>query len=317
MKQEFTILSLSGGLGNQLFQFYAACNVNKDATILLEKEAHAPQRNSAGRLSIEDFTLSKEYGLVETFHFTKIFQRIASLNLRISLREEKNPHQKLVFSLTKILLSTSLFLRFRRKFEVFTPSRVGKIPQQKTSGSIYLNGYFQNKAIVTTERSKNLIGGITLKNPGVILGDWIVKAKNTRPIVLHFRIGDYREHPGIGVLDTNYFTKAIERIRTGASDRQVWVFSDDPDQALELLQTAGVVNLLEVPIFSGAETLELMRYGSDYIISNSTFSWWAAVLRYDLDARVLAPKPWFRTQSSPEAIYPDDWQLVEAWQDPS
>jgi hypothetical protein len=60
-----------------------------------------------------------------------------------------------------------------------------------------------------------------------------------------------------------------------------------------------------------------MRHGSAYVISNSTFSWWGAVLKYDESAAVWAPRPWFKSQRSPEDIYGENWHLVDAWKDQS
>jgi hypothetical protein len=95
------------------------------------------------------------------------------------------------------------------------------------------------------------------------------------------------------------------------------VFSDEPRLAFDLLSKSGISNLREIPTFSPGETVELMRHGSAYVISNSTFSWWGAVLKYDESAAVWAPRPWFKSQRSPEDIYGENWHLVDAWKDQS
>jgi hypothetical protein len=118
----------------------------------------------------------------------------------------------------------------------------------------------------------------------------------------------------MGVLDVAYFKKAIAKIRVSRPDVEVWVFSDEPRVAYALLRASGITHLREIPEFPPGETMELMRYGSAYVISNSTFSWWGAVLKYDKSAAVWAPRPWFKSQRSPEALYDENWHLVAAWE---
>ena len=44
-------------------------------------------------------------------------------------------------------------------------------------------------------------------------------------------------------------------------------------------------------------TLEKMRWGSGYVIGNSSFSWWGAFLSHTKNAPTVAPKPWFDLQN--------------------
>jgi hypothetical protein len=55
-----------------------------------------------------------------------------------------------------------------------------------------------------------------------------------------------------------------------------------------------------------------MRNMKGYVIGNSTFSWWAARLKYDHSAVVVAPVPWFKSMNDPEGLIPGDWITIEA-----
>ena len=54
---------------------------------------------------------------------------------------------------------------------------------------------------------------------------------------------------------------------------------------------------------------------SDFITSNSTFSWWGAYLSQNSTKRVIAPTPWYGPglqHISTEDLYPDSWEVIEA-----
>jgi hypothetical protein len=66
---------------------------------------------------------------------------------------------------------------------------------------------------------------------------------------------------------------------------------------------------IEDTIFS----FQVMRLGHDYIISNSTFSWWAAAMTLNQNARVCVPNPWFKALEPPSDMIPKEWIKIDAW----
>ena len=313
MRERILIVSLSGGLGNQLFQVFAALHYGSKAQILVESDSHKPQLDLNQNLLVEEFTILKDMSSAKTKEFPKFIQRIASLNLRSSLSEQKNLAKCFNVFISEIILNTFLTFRYKRFFKILTPTTVDSLPSFSGNRNLYLNGYFQNRLSVTSSNSKKLINAVSLNNPNDEIQSWILNAKEVSPIILHYRLGDYRAHPGMGLLDLAYFIEAVAQIRLQKPDNEVWVFSDEPRIAYDLLSESGISNLRAIPSFSPGETVELMRHGSAYVISNSTFSWWGAVLKYDESAEVWAPRPWFKSQRSPEYIYGENWHLVEAW----
>ena len=110
------------------------------------------------------------------------------------------------------------------------------------------------------------------------------------PISLHVRRTDYltnnANHHNLGL---DYYEEALSHFD---SDRQVIVFSDDPlwchDEALfgddRFMISESADNTID---------LCLMTFCSDYIIANSSFSWWGAWLSHNPSPKVIAPKKWF------------------------
>ena len=110
----------------------------------------------------------------------------------------------------------------------------------------------------------------------------------TNPIALHIRRGDFvwnnKNHPPLSL---DYYKSALDLFD---SDREVIIFSDDTEWCKEQ-------ELFADDRFAVAEggdqfyDLCLMSMCDDFIIANSTFSWWGAWLANR--GKVIAPKEWF------------------------
>ena len=95
-------------------------------------------------------------------------------------------------------------------------------------------------------------------------------------------------------------------------DRNVIIFSDDP-------QWCHQQDLFSNDRFLISENdhlldLAMMRLCSDFIIANSSFSWWGAWMSTNKDKKVIAPKNWFGPpldkQIDTKDLYCEGWELV-------
>jgi hypothetical protein len=110
-------------------------------------------------------------------------------------------------------------------------------------------------------------------------------------IVLHIRRGDYRTpnyKENFGILGRQYYRDAVRRMRSYNPSGPLLIFSDDPDYCRELSldDNAHVIDESDDVL-----ALTLMTQFSHFIISNSSFSWWAAWL--SSAKHVIAPDTWF------------------------
>jgi hypothetical protein len=133
-------------------------------------------------------------------------------------------------------------------------------------------------------------------------------------IALHVRRGDYVSNPEAtavhGVTSINFFRKSLELASLLYPGLEVIVFSDSPKEVKE--EFAELSDLVFEPALeplSSLETLRVMSLAKCLIISNSTFSWWAAWLNNILgdQAHVIAPRPWFENDNNTNDLLPSHW----------
>lgn len=133
-------------------------------------------------------------------------------------------------------------------------------------------------------------------------------------ICITIRRGDFVSNPEFKkvhyICDSKYFYKAIETIKQKVDNPTFIVFSDDIEWVKENMDF-GVSAFYEDgndPIW---EKLRLMYSCKHFIISNSTFSWWAQYLSTNKDKVVIAPKKWknsaYKLDTSKLNIYQDFW----------
>jgi len=127
---------------------------------------------------------------------------------------------------------------------------------------------------------------------------------------IHVRRGDYVKlqdiHP---VQSMPYFMKALNKM---PKDCSIFVFSDDIEWCKNSFPDMGE-RIHFVEGYSDVEDLYLMSMCDHNIISNSTFSWWAAWLNDNPKKIVVAPKKWFGPMNShldTKDIYPEKWEKI-------
>jgi hypothetical protein len=161
--------------------------------------------------------------------------------------------------------------------------------------------------------------------------------RSTNSLAIHIRLGDYHKDPQIKsmfqVCGPDYYKRALDHMRSKFPDLTVFVFSDDIDIAKEWLgkdRSVNYVKITDAPMISSTPTkrakplasvsvneFELMRACKHIIISNSTFSWWAAFLGdYETEGTgnnrtVCVPNKWLNYKTvNLDAIIPKSWVRI-------
>jgi len=133
---------------------------------------------------------------------------------------------------------------------------------------------------------------------------------------VHVRRGDYLGlEETVNICPLHYFTIAMNHMRTTHSGTHFLVFSDDINWCHEQFGEYEDVTVVVPPANATSVQAEmadfnLMRACDSFIISNSTYSWWAAYLSQSTD--VICPARWLKGIASAEVpietFLPSHWQ---------
>lgn len=135
--------------------------------------------------------------------------------------------------------------------------------------------------------------------------------ESTNSVCISIRRGDFlsKEHKeDCFVCDNQYFENAIKEMDKRIENPKYIVFSDDIEWVKENMKFIKNCEYEDGtdPVW---EKLRLMYSCKHFIISNSTFSWWAQYLSRNKDKVVIAPKRW-RNNSYNNDIYEEKWILI-------
>jgi hypothetical protein len=123
-------------------------------------------------------------------------------------------------------------------------------------------------------------------------------------IGLHIRRKDYLTNSNHCALDLEYYKEALQKF---SEDIPVIIFSDEPQWCMEQ-ELFSDERFMVSESENGYIDMCLMSMCSDFIIANSSFSWWAAWLGNR--GKVIAPKKWFPDDKNTNDLYCKTWEVI-------
>jgi hypothetical protein len=277
-------VEISGGIGNQLFQYAAALSLS---------------RRFRARLVIDLSWFNKK----SRHSSTRIFQLPEFVEVR------------------NLDVTSSVLHPFARRANCYirrqTQLRDSQVSPEEfhsitTQRSIRMRGYWQSERYFTSVKS--MLRDMLLEKRIVATEAalWMKSVGLIDSVGIHVRRGDYvsnrRTNKFHGVCDSTYFEKGLEYVQALRSVRRAIVFSDDIEWCKRNLQLNAELVFMDQSI-SDADQLKLMSFCSHHVISNSTFSWWAAWLGHTNGQVVVYPKRWFADGGKLESM-PQGWHPV-------
>lgn len=285
-----------GGLGNQLFILNYALNLGFHRVIFLWHPSTCRLEENAPVLSQLLIPTEKQ------LEFHKIQSEVQRfiLNKSLGLSEviSRNVITRLIFrKLNTVLLGVA---------STFLPGEL-KVNKKQFVTQV---GYFQDRKYATIEVMQKSLFDRPISDS---VSTYKSRAETEMPLIVHVRIGDYLHIPGMDMLNQDYYREAIELIWDPDRFKKIWFFSDSLINIADYLPE-GLIDFsksIDDKGFSTLDLLEVMTFGNGYVISNSTLSWWGAVLSTSGNSHVAAPHPWFRQNPLRESLYFENWLQVE------
>lgn len=265
-------VNIMGGLGNQLFQIAAAYN----------------------------------------------FSRVHGFKLEI-LKILNNGNRPVYWD--SILKSLAPYLvtelpNFELHFHESLPTMYKPLPED-IKKNIYLHGYLQSSKYYCQDYKEEIKQLFRPRSPclNILREKYKYLMDNReRVIVVHARRTDYLANQHLidfhGPLDLDYYTRAIHKM-ANIIKSPIWLLTSDDNSFWDgvlktrALEDVHIVNDSDEIIFA------LLQQFENYIISNSTFIWWAVWLSNSTN-KVIAPNKWFGPTGPRQFddIYEPEWERI-------
>ena len=188
--------------------------------------------------------------------------------------------------------------------DTYSHARLKQQEQNYSSGA-FVQGRFQDCSQVSETIRSEVMKAVE----GQLLEKKVVPAN---VLGVHIRRGDYMDDywkSRLGLLSEGYFESALQQVSVDFDEVRIFTDSPDNDVVKRLAETwDGKISKNS----SRYEDMWEMTQCKSLIISNSTFSLWAALLGKNNVQEVLVPDPWIIQDESPDLKFPSNWKRVSS-----
>lgn len=268
------IIKIRGGLGNQLFQYAYALKVQdlfpeKDIIV----DAGYFERTHIRGLELNQLKLSKDIKWAENKYF--IFDFLY-LGYRAARRLTRG--------------KSDCLWNFVRKYGyLFCDKTLDYDLKSRNCNNFFLAGYFQEAKEISAVRDY-LRDGILPQNglsENAVFYQRMIGKNDC--IGISIRAGEDYKKFGWPMCSKEYYRSGLKEIMTADRQNKIFVFSD----VIEKIRREGWFeewNVIYVEGCSSVESLYLLSQCKNFVIANSTFSWWGAYLGDSADKKIICPQ---------------------------
>ena len=280
-------VKLTGGLGNQMFQFATGYTVAKKNNVDLS-------------LDLGWFRRRKLHNGFELQKVFDIYSKVSFLNKALSF---------------KSISWREIVNKFDKNFYIFKEphfhysSKILELPKHS-----FLRGYWQSELYFNCnalEIKKIFSFTKKLDKRNSLIANEII---DTNSISIHIRRGDFllKQNENHNISLKEYYLETIKKTSKYFVNPKYFIFTDDAIWVAEnfkLDYSYTIVDINRGP--NSFLDMHLMSLCKSNIIANSSFSWWGAWLNNNKDKVVYAPKNWFKDKSiCTDNLIPNSWNLL-------
>jgi hypothetical protein len=270
------VVRLTGGLGNQMFQYaFGRCLADRHADQLYLELGKLSRRHTPRQYALKIFNINARITTMDQVHatasmFTSLVQSERGFHQHYMDKSYSNTLVVEGYWVTeKYFVQMADLIREEFTFKSLREGEVGRFAERIRSDS--------------------------------------------SAVCLHVRRGDYLTTADfLGFVGTSYYERAIMLLKAKVPHCHFYVFSDDIDWCKSNLMIDAPHTFVEYRQPEGDLTeadFQLMTTCRHFITANSTYSWWAAWLAAHRDSAIVtAPVRWFKeNQDESKDIVPSRW----------
>lgn len=290
------IVKLKGGLGNQMFEIAFGKILELKNNDLVKYDKSGYKFLSVEKIfGISNFSKKSENLKFKYFYFY-------FLNKEISLKY-----------LEFWFLRKNLFFKNKKNYYFEINENKFKKELLYLKGDIYYEGYFQSYKYFDnySKQIQKLFNFPKFKDKKNLSFSKLIKSSNS--VSLHIRRGDYLNKTNYNYLgsccDLDYYNKSIDFISENVENPVFFIFSDDITWCREKFKDLSNKYFID---YNKKDYLDmhLMSLCKNNIISNSSFSWWAAWLNKNKSKLVVSPKFWVKDIPNDFNRCPKSWKRL-------
>ena len=285
------IIQMSGGLGNQMFQYALYLKLKKLGRVVKFDSTSSYIRDNARPIQLAVFNIQYPEATKEEL----IEMTDSSMLLKDRIRRKLKG----------------------RKSKEYREEGFGYDPVVLTQDPAYLVGTFQSELYFQDMkeqiREAFRFDQSVMQQETLAMKDTI---KSTTSVSIHVRRGDYLNAEEVyGEICTDaYYDGAIKYMLEKYPDATFYLFTNDltwADFFVNARPFANIVVVKDNTEYTGYLDMYLMKHCKHNIIANSSFSWWAAWLNSHQEKTVIAPAKWLNSAECKD-IYTDEMTLFDS-----
>ena len=304
-------LILFGGLGNQIFQYITARELFGENFIIdtsfMQNSQYTFELPDLAQLTLVESI--KYEAKKKTYFEKKAFLAILKLS---SIQERKSLKFKTLVQVRKIcyfIFSQTAFTGYH----LIPGNGIGwsSLSAPGDRKCVLIGNFHSYRWI--SQNLNQFRNELQLKQDNKTFGFINKNIGGSKRLIVHVRLGDYLRIPELNVVGRNYFKGAIIEAFSVYEYDEIWVFTNDMSKVKDYLDESNQAKyrFFDSDQFTSAETLEIMKIGDGYVLSNSTYSWWGAFLSHKDPVSILIPSKWYRSTPEPFYLIPKSWQRFE------
>jgi len=315
------IVRITMGLGNQMFQYAAGLSLSKEKNTALKVDT-----SSYAGYKLRKYELNTFFE-IDTPEASKEEVNAVWYNHPVIKFWNKILPNKKIRALGLPYDEKAVQRNLLALFDVFYPSHKRKTYVEphyhydkdffSANDNLYLHGFWMSWKYFE-KYDAEIRKAFTVRQELVKhLSSTTNYIESENSVSIHIRRTDYTTPEVIklkGLLSLDFFRKGVDYIKQKTGKVTVFVFSDDIPWVKENFRLEGVkVIYVDNTVSNSAiEDFYLMMKCRHNVISNSTFSWWAAHLNNNENKIIVAPRQWYAvSRVNSKDVCPASWTLMD------